>query len=322
MEFRTELAIKPSLHTFNYQSKLVSIGSCFANVVGGVLARDKFNIISNPLGIIYNPISLWEFVFAESFSDTYAVERDGVWFNLQFHSEICGSSKAQLMELILERQLILQHKLKQASHLVITLGTAWVYELKATHQVVANCHKQPLDLFNKRLLTLDEIKVSFANFYTDLIGYNPHIKIIFTLSPVRHIKDTLPLNAVSKALLRVSIHELVERYSSLSYFPSYELLLDDLRDYRYYAEDMLHPSPQAEKYIVEKFYDAYLDAAANPILKKVQAIISGLEHRAFHEHTEGHQIFLRDLLAKARALADDVNLAHEIEFLTEKLSRS
>lgn len=320
MDFRTELLITPATNTIGYGSEIVSIGSCFADVMGAALSRDKFNITCNPLGIIYNPISLWQYIFSKELPEAHFIERDELWYNLDFHSQLFGETKEDLEEKILQQITLLKTKLKAATHLVITIGTAWVYELKSTKKIVANCHKLPSHLFVKRLLSVEEITANFSAFYKEVKALNPTVHIIFTLSPVRHLKDTLPLNAVSKSVVRLVIHELTALYAEASYFPAYELLLDDLRDYRFYAEDLLHPSKAAEQYIMEKFYNAYLNENAKKTLEKVKQLTISLEHRAFHNQSEAHQKFLKDLLRKANNLSSEVNVQSEIATISAQLT--
>ena len=214
----------------------------------------------------------------------------------------------------------LQSSLAAAKHLVITLGTAWIYEYLQTHEVVANCHKLDASFFQKRLLSVGEIITSFKQFYLRLKQINNKIHIVFTLSPVRHLKDTLPLNAVSKSTLRLVCHELETTYPNVSYFPAYELLVDDLRDYRFYTDDLLHPTPLAAKYILQKFYDSYINQSAASIRKQVQEIHAAIAHRPFLVQSSAHQQFLKQVLQKAKSLDQKVNMQLEIEALQSQLT--
>lgn len=311
MKFRTELTVLPSAYKISLQDNLVSIGSCFANTLGTQLEADKFSILNNPLGILYHPLSIWQYIF-ETTADADCICHDEIWYHYQFHSQVCASSKTQLLSQIEELKTQLKTTLKTAKVLVITLGTAWVYLLKDRQKIVANCHKIPSQYFEKKLLTVEEITASFEQFYNQLLTFNSSIKIIFTLSPVRHIKDTLELNNVSKSILRLAIYQLQKKFSELQYFPAYELLIDDLRDYRFYASDMLHPSKDAEQYIIQKFYDAYISSNEITTINIVRNIANGLQHKPFNSSTTKHQTFLNTLLTQANSIAHLVDMKAEI----------
>jgi hypothetical protein len=208
---------------------------------------------------------------------------------------------------------------QKADWLIITYGTAWVYELLETKEVVANCHKMPQTLFAKSLMTQKKVLDSFETMYGLLKSFNPNIKIIVTVSPVRHLKDTLELNSVSKSVLRVACHTLTEQYHDVLYFPSYEIMMDDLRDYRFYKSDMIHPTKDAEEYIWEKFVERFFDDSLKSFLKKWGEIRTALAHKPFHPTSSSHQKFLHQTLKKLLELKALVNVDQEVAMLEEQL---
>lgn len=320
MDFRTEIVVKPSSYRLSYQSEVISVGSCFADVIGQDLSANKFKVLANPLGIIYNPVSLFNSLLPFKYHEQDFIKRDGVWYYLHAHSELCNESRDILIKKIETKSQELQKALCSASHLVITLGTAWVYEYTKTKEVVANCHKLPADQFQKRLLSVNEIAASFEIFYSTIRKTNPNIHLVFTVSPVRHLKDTLPLNAVSKSTLRLLCHQLATAYPNVAYFPAYELLLDDLRDYRFYADDLLHPSPFASRYILQKFYQSFVDEPTANTMKQVQEIAVALQHRPFQPNSLVHQQFLKQTLVKAELLSHKVKMKAELEAIKSQIT--
>lgn len=319
MDFRTEIFVKPSSHRLSYQSEVVSVGSCFADVIGQDLKANKFKVLANPLGIIYNPVSLFKSLLPSEFKEVDFIKRDGNWFYLHGHSEIFDESLDILREKIEAKSQELQKALSSATHLLITLGSAWVYEYIKTKEVVANCHKMPANQFHKRLLSIAEIVASFEIFYLGLKRINPNVHVVFTVSPVRHLKDTLPLNTVSKSTLRLVCHELETAYTHVSYFPAYELLLDDLRDYRYYADDLLHPSSLASAYILQKFYNSFVDESTANTMKQVLEIRAAIQHKPFRPRSSAHQQFLQQTLSKAQMLSSKVEMQEEIALLKSQI---
>lgn len=284
MNFRTEITPKTSSFTITHQTPIVGIGSCFAERIGTRLQASKFPVLVNPFGVIFNPLSLFEALRltaeGKNLPENLYTKRDGAWFHYGVHSQFWANSQEELAYLLETQTNLAYNALKNAHYLFITLGTAWVYEKagEAIPFTVANCHKQPAHFFEKRLLQVGEMVASFEAMQASLQALNPAIKIIFTVSPVRHLKDTLELNSVSKAVLRLAVHEMTQKFPHF-YFPAYELLLDDLRDYRFYASDLLHPNEQGEQYIWEKFADTYFSTETKELVKKIQKITTGLAHK-------------------------------------------
>jgi hypothetical protein len=321
--FRTTLSPNPSNVKIGLQHSILLIGSCFSDQIGKRLAGNKFDALPNPFGVIYNPISIFKLlensILERKIKEEYFVQRGEVWQHYHFHSEVSALKKNDLQQMIATKQGRVGEWFQSAhTHhkcLIITLGTSFVYRLGASNEIVANCHKMPADLFEKQLLYPKQIIQEFGYLYSIL---PKDIQIILTISPVRHIKDTLPLNAVSKSVLRIACHELSEQFENVHYFPSYELVLDDLRDYRFYEADMLHPNQQAIDYVFDKFATTFFDENTQRFLKKWEKIYKSLQHKAFYPKTKEHQQFLKNLLIQLKNI-DEVSLKEEIRQVEKQL---
>jgi hypothetical protein len=294
--FRTELTIAPQERLLPRTARVLTVGSCFADSIGERLRLNKVNALVNPFGTVFQPLALAQLLRAAAGEEQdwqqHVVEARGRWQSYDFHSTVGAESPVELLQLIQEKVRQVGEFVRTADTVVLTLGTAWAYRLRETGELVSNLHKLPAGLFEKELLTADEIVNGLAEVHALLRRLNPGIHIVLTVSPVRHIKDTLPLNAVSKSVLRVACHYLSELLPNVSYFPAYELLTDDLRDYRFYAADMLHPSEVAEDYIWERFARAYFDADFGRFRKEWAAVRQSLGHRPLHIGTPEHRTFL------------------------------
>lgn len=294
--FRTELTIAPQERLLPRTARVLTVGSCFADSIGEQLRLNKVTTLVNPFGTVFQPLALAQLLRAATGEEQdwqqHVVEARGRWQSYDFHSTIGAESPVELLQLIQEKVRQVGDFIRTADTVVLTLGTAWAYRLRETGELVSNLHKLPAGLFEKELLTADEIINGLAEVHALLRRANPAIHIVLTVSPVRHIKDTLPLNAVSKSVLRVACHYLSELLPNVSYFPAYELLTDDLRDYRFYAADMLHPSEIAEDYIWERFARAYFDADFGRFRKEWAAVRQSLGHRPLHIGAPEHRTFL------------------------------
>jgi hypothetical protein len=311
--FRTELTIAPQERLLPRTARVLTVGSCFADSIGERLRLNKVTTLVNPFGTVFQPLALAQLLRAAAGEaqdwQQHVVEARGRWQSYDFHSTIGAESPVELLQTIQETVRRVGEFVRTADTVVLTLGTAWAYRLHETGELVSNLHKLPSGLFEKELLTADEIVNGLAEVHALLRRINPAIRIVLTVSPVRHIKDTLPLNAVSKSVLRVACHYLSELLPNVSYFPAYELLTDDLRDYRFYAADMLHPSEVAEDYIWERFARAYFDADFGRFRKEWAAVRQSLSHRPLHPGAPEHRAFLdqtRDRLERMTAQGVDV----------------
>ncbi len=298
MKLQTNIPLQPAPSPFGYENKVLLLGSCFAENIGDKLTYHKFQSIVNPYGILFHPLAI-ERVLQDAYNDENykgetIFELDGIWKSFIAHSRLNSNTKGAMIDKLKEVQSQLKNALQEASHIFITLGTTWVYQHKETSIAVANCHKVPQKEFIKGLLPIEEIVASLKRQCTIIKNINPHAQITFTVSPVRHLKDGFVENTRSKAHLISAVHQVLDG-KQIHYFPAYELMMDELRDYRFYATDMLHPSQQAIDYIWEKFLEVYAFAKAKKTLKEVQIIQQGLAHRPFNPESKQHKEFLGGL---------------------------
>jgi hypothetical protein len=322
--FRTELTIAPQERQLARTARVLTVGSCFADSIGSRLRLNKVNALVNPFGTVFQPLALAQLLRAAAGEEQdwqqHVVEARGRWQSYDFHSTIGAESPVELLQTIQETVRRVGDFVRTADVVVLTLGTAWAYRLRETGELVSNLHKLPAGLFEKELLTADEIVNGLAEVHALLRRVNPTIRIVLTLSPVRHVKDTLPLNAVSKSVLRVACHYLSELLPGVSYFPAYELLTDELRDYRFYSADMLHPSEVAEDYIWDKFARAYFDADFGRFRKEWAAVRQSLGHRPLHLGAPEHRTFLDQTAERLERLASQgVDVRQELRDVQRQL---
>ena len=323
--FRTELTIAPQERQLSRAARVLTVGSCFADSIGERLRVNKVHALVNPFGTVFQPLALAKLLRAAAGEEQdwqqHVVEARGRWQSYDFHATIGAESPVELLQNIQEAVRRVADFVRTADALVLTLGTAWAYRLRETDELVGNLHKLPASLFTKELLTADEIVNGLAEVHALVRRINPTIHIALTVSPVRHLKDTLPLNAVSKSVLRVACHYLSELLPDVSYFPAYELLLDDLRDYRFYASDMLHPSETAQDYIWERFARAYFDADFGRFRKEWAAVRQALGHRPLHPGAPEHRLFLDQTHERLERLASQgVEVRQELRDVQRQLA--
>ncbi|MEQ9231951.1 MAG: GSCFA domain-containing protein, partial [Cyclobacteriaceae bacterium] len=256
--FHLPFPIPASPIKISLADSVVSMGSCFADSIGSKLSDHKFNILSNPFGTIYNPISLCD-LFNDEINDSEIIENKGVYYHWQAHGEISALTKDDLLENLNSKRQNLKAALLKADWLIITLGSAFAYRLKSSQKIVANCHKVPQSEFTKELLSIEAMAESLSNAFQQLKTQNPSLNIIFTVSPVRHTRDGLVENNRSKARLMEVSRELSQSNDWITYFPAYEIMVDELRDYRFYAKDLVHPNEEAIDYIWKRFGETYFD---------------------------------------------------------------
>jgi hypothetical protein len=322
--FRTELSPEASALKINLKDKILTAGSCFSDAIGSKLTDSKFNALVNPFGVSYNPHSIHKVLRYALYNSVVPehsfLTNQEIFANYDFHSSFSALNKLEVEKNVKETVKESHNFLKDTTWIFITYGSAWVYERNDTGEIVSNCHKMPANIFTKVLLSQKKVLESFEALYRDLKTFNPTCKIILTLSPVRHIKDTLQLNSVSKSVLRLGCQTISESYSDVFYFPSYEIMLDDLRDYRFYKADLIHPSAEAEEYIWGKFSNCFFDEETTNFIKLWKPIHTALQHKAFHSGTKAHQNFLRKTLTQLKELSKVVNVDKEITRLESELS--
>ncbi len=314
MEFRTKIPIKVSENKISHQSNLLLLGSCFAENMGDKFKYHKFSSFTNPFGIIFNPISL-EKIITRCINKNYFNEKDiffhnDLWHCFEIHSSLSKSNKEDFLNSINEIVGLTHEQIKKMSHCIITLGTSWVYRRFYLWEIVANCHKMPQKDFEKILLETDEISKAILTIVFSIQEINPYCELIFTVSPVRHIKDGFVENTTSKSHLITSLQGMINLSNcDAEYFPAYEIMMDELRDYRFYNEDMLHPNKVAIDYIWNRFSDTYFSKETQKINLEIEVIQKGLEHKPFNSQTESHQKFIGKLQDKIDKLA-----SHNIKF--------
>lgn len=324
--FRTELHVPPAKKQLSVHHPILTTGSCFAEVIGKNLHEHKFTVSVNPFGVTYSPhaihTQLLHAIQNQPVPDHSFLINNEIHYSYLFHSVLSARSKIELQEQIQQTLARTNHFLSRAKWISITYGTAWAYIRKDTGELVANCHKVPAQFFYKELITQKKMLDSFDSFYSAVKSFNPDITIIVTVSPVRHSKDTMMLNQVSKSVLRLFCHTLTEQYDDVQYFPAYELMMDDLRDYRFYKPDMIHPTTEAEDYIWEKFVGSYCTAETQTFIETWKSIRNDLLHKPFHPNTTAHRTFLTQLLDKLTTLQGTINVDAEIALVTTQLNNT
>ena len=293
----------------DYHSKVVLLGSCFVENIGEKLEYFKFQNTINPFGILFHPMAIENSInFSidkKEFSDEDVFLHNELWYCFDVHSKLSDSSKDNLLKSLNEGVDSTHEQINQSSHVIITLGTAWVYKLLESNKIVANCHKLPQNKFKKELLSVEEISASLKRVQEKIRLVNPKTTIIFTVSPVRHLKDGFIENTQSKSHLLTAIHQVVNAENKSNYFPSYELMMDELRDYRFYKEDMIHPNETAVNYIWEKFQKVWISPKSEVTMNDVDAVQKGLLHKPFNPQAKAHLQFLKHLEEKQKILTSE-----------------
>ena len=308
MKLQTKIPLKRATRNqIDYQSNLLLLGSCFSENIGDKLRYFKFQSTQNPFGILFHPKAIENLITnainKKAYSSDDLMYQNEVWHSFDAHSSLSSANESVLLSKINSAISLTSKKLEEASHIVITLGTSWVYRFIETDTIVANCHKIPQKKFLKELLTVAEITESLEAIIVLLKSVNKDVSITFTVSPVRHLKDGFIENTQSKSHLISAIHTIINK-QNVSYFPSYEIMMDELRDYRFYAEDMIHPNKTAVNYIWGKFVDTWFSEETNSTMKEIDEIQKGISHRPFHENSEQHQQFLLKLEQKKSSLQE------------------
>jgi len=303
MNLQTKIFLKKETkNAINYNSKLVLLGSCFSKNIGNKLNYFKFQTNQNPFGILFHPKAIENLITNVINEKEYVPEdlifQDERWHSFDAHSNLSSSNQENLLKTLNSSIHSTNKNLKKATHIIITLGTSWVYRHIETGDVVANCHKIPQKKFSKELLSIVEINKILENIISLLKSINKDINVLFTVSPIRHLKDGFIENTQSKSHLIAAIHHTIVDCKNVSYFPSYEIMMDELRDYRFYSEDMIHPNKIAINYIWEKFIETWFGKNSGSIMKEIELIQKGMAHKPFDKNSEKHQKFLQNLESK------------------------
>jgi hypothetical protein len=314
MKLQTKIPLQPQkFNQIDYNSKLLLLGSCFSENIGNKFDYFKFQNTINPFGILFHPLAI-ETLITNAINEKEYTDDDIFFHNEQWHcfdahSKLSNSSKEEFIQILNSNINLTNQQLHNSTHIIITLGTAWQYRFIEADKVVANCHKVPQKKFLKELLSVDEISESLQAVVALIRNVNNDATIIFTVSPVRHLKDGFVENTQSKAHLIAAIHNIVApraQSRGLYYFPSYEIMMDELRDYRFYKEDMIHPNQTAINYIWEAFQNVWISSETSKIMDEVETIQRGLEHRSFNPSSEAHLQFIQRLQAKQAELQSKI----------------
>lgn len=321
MQFHLGFQPEISQKKITHNDDVLLIGSCFSEHIGNRLSDLKFRVHSNPFGIVFNPKSiettLNRIINKDYFNENDVFEKEGNWYSLEAHSSVFAVGKNELLELLNNTIDEWNLKLKSASFLIITYGSAFAYKSKLKEKIVANCHKLPQAEFDKVLLETQDIVSHYQILIDKLKQINPTLNILFTVSPVKHLRDGVVENSLSKAILIQSVHQLIKQNTNCVYFPSYELVNDDLRDYRFYESDMAHPNEQAINYVWKKFSDVYFNEATISINEKLIQIHQAYNHRLFNETTESSIKFKQKFYQKCVTLQSEfphINLSQELQY--------
>ena len=328
MQFRSELTPKPFPVKIKMTDNLLLMGSCFTEQIGKKLTAHKFNTIENPNGILFNPISIAKALKSYT-EETVLAENDlfyynELWASREHHTRFSDPEKQQILLKINTEHTAAATFIKTADWILITLGSAFVYEWKEIiptdnyENVAANCHKIPTDKFNRRLLNVLEIVTVLKEMQQQVFKVNPWTKFIFTISPVRHLREGFIENNRSKAALIQAVHEITNETNSF-YFPAYELVIDDLRDYRFFAEDLVHPNYAATNYVWEKFVHSVIDESSQQIMKEINEINAAVNHKAFNPSSTSHKKFMQINFEKVVMLSQKyphLDLSKELQFFT------
>jgi hypothetical protein len=324
MEFRTVVNITPLPFRITYADPVMFIGSCFASEIGSQLREGKMPVMINPAGTVFNPVSVAKTIDS-IISGRPVTEKDlyfynGLWHSFSHYSDFSAPSSSEVVDRINGKSAMAHDFLTKCKYLFVTFGTARVYRLKSTGEIVSNCHKMPSDFFERELLGVDDIVILWQEKLDKLRTLFPHLRVIFTISPVRHWKDGAHGNQVSKSVLFLAVEELLGRNTFTAYFPAYEILMDELRDYRFYDEDMLHPSKKAVDYIWEAFTKCYLDTDTTMAWKEAATITRALRHRITSVNDASVRDFASNMLrkiAKIEGVYPLVNLSEERQYFEE-----
>ena len=332
MQFQLPIQIKSPEARISYRDKIMLTGSCFTEHIGSSLSELKFSTLQNPNGILFDPRSVCNSLISYTENKQYKKEDlfllNEIWNSWEHHSRFSNIDANDALKIINESQQQAHKFLRNTDWLVITLGSSFSYRLTTEASLgglqndngVANCHRAPSQWFNKHMLTIDETISLLDSTYHRLKQFNPKLKIIFTISPVRHIRDGVIENNRSKARLIEAVHHMTNKFPGLYYFPAYELVIDVLRDYRFYDIDMVHPNYPATEFVMEKFNESFIDEQSQQLMEEIKKIVIARKHKAFQPETNAHKIFLKTHLEKTKELQSKfsfLDLKEEIEYFNK-----
>jgi hypothetical protein len=319
MQFQVPINIPLLQPSIEYKDCILLTGSCFTEHIGNHLKNIKFTVLQNPNGILFDPLSvchsLNSYIENKQYSEEDLFYLNECWHSWQHHSRFSNIDKEACLNNINAAQNGAHRFLKKANWLIVTLGSSFAYRLAEKGMFVANCHKAPAQIFNKHLCTIEEIIAAFEKMLHKLFDFNPDIQLLLTISPVRHLRDGVTENNRSKARLIEAVHYLVNKFDALHYFPAYELVIDVLRDYRFYDIDMAHPNYAATQFVLEKFAKTCMNKETQELMKTIKKITTASNHKPFNPHSQQHKNFLKKFLQQTQALQNQyphLNFEEEI----------
>lgn len=321
VNFHTKVQLPQFSRKTGYQQKNIFMGSCFTENVGQRMEDAKYPVDINPFGILYNPESVAKgleiLLNVKHFSENDLLEHNGLWHSFSHHGRFSSADLETVLNAVNERIAFSSAFLKEAGFLFVTFGTAWVYRYKKSGQVVSNCHKIPAREFTRERLSVEQIVDRYKKLLHEIWQVNPGLKVVFTVSPIRHWKDGAVENQRSKATLLLAIDQLQNEFGEgCAYFPSYEIVMDELRDYRFYAADMLHLSDVAVDYIYQKFQEVLVEAESRQLAEKVLKVRSAVQHKPFNTNTAEFKKFLEQSHQKI------LDLERQYPYLNLKLEKN
>ncbi|NDV79875.1 GSCFA domain-containing protein [Dysgonomonas sp. 511] len=326
MEFRTKINIPKTELSLSYNNHILMMGSCFIENIGQILVDHRISAYLNPFGVLYNPLSIAQgldiLIDNKKFTEEDLFEHKGLYHSFHHHSNFSHTDKTSCLENINKEINLAADFLKKTDTLFITFGTAYIYQWAKNNMIVGNCHKLPASEFNRSMLSTENIIDRWIKLTEKLKAINPSLQILFTVSPIRHLRDGAHDNQLSKATLLIAIDKLISSVNDTHYFPSYEIMLDDLRDYRFYNEDMIHPNTTAIKYIWDIFKNTYFPPKDRQIMDEWQKINQAIKHRPINKESEEHKSFLRQTLLKLKAFKNKYSyicLGNDIKDLESRL---
>lgn len=297
-DFRTIVPVEDNAVRLDHSQQVITLGSCFSDEVGKKLEEAGFDCLVNPFGVIFHPLPisalLLRMIDSRTFTEKDLRKNSGVWSCFETHGKYNSSNRIDTLTKLNETLAVAHQKLQRCSWLFITLGTAWGYGLVDSDSIVANCHRFPQQDFEKELVPHEHIEKELKGVLYKLKTINPNIKIVVTVSPVRHWKDGATQNSLSKSHLRIAADSLCRQSGDIHYFPAYELVLDDLRDYRFTKEDMLHPNAQAVNYVWDNFKKWSMDESTIQRAKEFEGISRQLKHQPRSKEEQDRQAQLRE----------------------------
>lgn len=331
MQLQLPIDIKPLAEPIQYRQKILLIGSCFTEHIGNALSNLKFSVLQNPNGILFGPDAICKSLLSYTENKQYTEQNlfylNEVWNSWDHHSRFSNTNRSEALKIINDSQQTAHTFLKDADWLIITLGSSFIYELTLAADTasaglgagVANCHRAPANWFNKKMLVIDAIKEMLEACLKKLKAFNPRLKFIFTISPVRHTRDGVVENNQSKARLIEAVHYTVNKFESAHYFPVYELVIDVLRDYRFYDIDLVHPNYPATEFVLEKFSNYCISEEAQLLMKEIRQIVIARKHKPYQPATKAHQQFLAVHFEKTKLLQEKypfLDFKEELEYFT------